>query len=683
VQFLKGVGPQRAALLERMGIRLARDLLFFFPRTYEDLSQVARVSDLQEGDVVSVCGDIEETEFRQTGPGRSVFGILIRDGDQFLRAVWFNQDFMQQRFSRGQRIMLSGQAKRQTTTWQMTHPKVKNLDVGENDPGGQVLPVYPLTEGLNQNQIRRIVSAAVDALADEVDEVLPDELRGADILGIADAIRDVHRPPTMERAELARRRFIYQELLVLQLALAMRRKSLQENDAPKLEINAKIDARIRRRFPFELTPDQQQVIGEIRADLALDRPMNRLLQGDVGAGKTVVAEYAMLGAIAVGYQAVIMAPTDVLAQQHMRTLERDLAESRVRLALLTGSLTQSERKATLDKIAGGEVDIVVATHAITHAARKEASPFHRLGLVVIDEQHKFGVKQRAELKQAGLNAHYLVMTATPIPRTISISLFGDLDVSSLRSAPPGRQEVHTYVGEEDKRDQWWDFYRKKLLEGRQGYVIAPLVAQSEQVDAANVEEAFEELASDRLESFRVDLVHGRMSSAEKEAAMSRFRNGETQVLVATSVVEVGVDVANATLMTIEDAGRFGLAQLHQLRGRISRGAHPGYLCVFAELASEETKKRLRAFADTTDGFALAELDFQMRGPGDIFGTKQHGLPPFRIADLQRDDDVLEEARERARQLIDAHTAEGPPSWERLHQMVLARFGSVLELGDVG
>ncbi len=387
----------------------------------------------------------------------------------------------------------------------------------------------------------------------------------------------------------------------------------------------------------------------------------------------------MLLAVAHGHQAALMAPTELLARQHVRTLSRDLKASRVRIALLTGSLTAAERRTTLEQIATGEIDLIIGTHAVVQS---DVS-FKQLGLVIIDEQHRFGVKQRAALRQAGLDPHYLVMTATPIPRTISMTLFGDLDVSTLRETPPGRQPVHTYLGEEGQRAKWWDFFRKKLREGRQGYVIAPLVDNSSDLELQSVESAYENLSNGELEAFRLGILHGRQSTTEKEAIMLAFNSGELQVLIATSVVEVGIDVPNATLMTIESGERFGLAQLHQLRGRVSRGPHPGYVCVFASTESDEGQQRLEAFSKTTDGFELAETDFRLRGPGDLFSLKQHGLPPFRIADLTRDEKILDEARITARQLLEDDPELTAEELQLLRERVLMRYGKALELGDVG
>jgi ATP-dependent DNA helicase RecG len=681
VQFLKGVGPTRAELLERMGLNTARDVLFLFPRDYQDLSDEREVGQLEEGKLQSVRGVVEDIDQRNTSSGGTVLGISIRCQSGHLRAIWFNQPFMRERFSFGQKLMLSGKPKYEGLVWQMVHPRVETLDAEEDEPVTKMLPVYPLTEGLLQWQMRKIVRAAIETYVPALEEVFPEEyLTAHDLWPLAQALPQVHFPNDQESLDRARRRLVYQELFILQLALAVRRQ--QQHDqrrAPSLEATAKIDARIRRLFPFELTGGQEKAIAEIAADMAGPMPMNRLLQGDVGSGKTVVAVYAMLLAVAHGYQAALMAPTEVLARQHTLTLDRMLAASQVRRAQLTGGLTTAQRTALLQLIAAGEVDLVIGTQAII----QEDVSFAKLGLVVIDEQHKFGVRQRATLKQAGADPHYLVMTATPIPRSVTMTLFGDLDVSTLRDSPPGRQKINTYLANDEQRAKWWDFFRRKLREGRQGFVIVPLVEETEMIEAVSLAETYEKLANGELEAFRLGLLHGRMAPAEKDAVMADFRSGAIQVLVSTSVVEVGVDVPNATLMTIEGGHRFGLAQLHQLRGRISRGKFPGFCCVFGDPQTEDSRERLKAFVASTDGFELAETDFRLRGPGDVFGTKQHGLPPLRIADLLRDESLLEEARRDAHDLVTADPGLASEAHARLRRMVLARYGKALDLGDVG
>jgi len=685
VQFLKGVGPQRAELLAKLDLHYAADVLFCFPRAYQDMSELREIDQLEERKVASVVGVIEEVDLRNTGPGKSMLGMLLKQGTRYLRCIWFNQPWMRDKLVEGRRILVTGEAKQEGMRWEMVHPRIELLADDEDAPAGRILPVYSLTEGLNQSQMRRIVNGVVESHVTLVDDVFPDAFLDEHRLWpIRAALPQIHQPNDDASLEQAKRRFIYQELFVLQLALAIRKWRLShQRQAPPLPTSSKIDARITRLFPFELTAGQRQAIDEIAADMAHPYPMNRLLQGDVGSGKTVVAMYAMLLAVAHGYQAALMAPTEILARQHLQTLSTALAASKVRLALLTGALTPAERAETLEKIAAGEVDVVIGTQAVTHAVAKSGVEFKKLGLVVIDEQHKFGVRQRAALKKAGVDPHYLVMTATPIPRTVGMTLFGDLDVSTLREPPPGRQTVHSYLATDDQRMRWWHFFRQKLDEGRQGYVIAPLVEESEAALAANVQATYETLSRGELANYRISLLHGRMTPTEKDSTMQAFRSGRTQVLVATSVVEVGVDVPNATLMTIEGGERFGLAQLHQLRGRISRGAHPGYLCVFASPASDDAEERLVEFTKTSDGFELAEIDFRLRGPGDLFGTRQHGLPPLRIADLRRDVAVVEEARGDAQALIQSDPELANPAFARLRRMVFHRYGEALDLGDVG
>jgi len=682
VQFLKGVGPPRAELLARLNLHTARDVLFFFPRDYRKPAARRAVADLVEGELAAVEGIVEEVDLRSSGGGRSVLGVLVRSGGDYLRAIWFNQAYLRQQFSRGQRVLLTGKPRMRGLRWEMPHPRVEPLEPDDEPEATEgIQPVYPLTEGLRQGQMRRIVSQVVEEYAAEIPEIMPESILAEHKLcPMGVALPQIHRPSDFEFLAQARRRFVFSELLVLQLALALRRRqnTVGRRAAP-LPLSEEIDARIRRLFPFDFTAAQNQAIKEIATDMGRDFPMNRLLHGEVGSGKTVVAVYAMLLAAAHGRQAALMAPTEVLARQHYDTLTIALRESRVRMELLTGSLTPAQRRDALARLAEGEADLTIGTQAIVESAAE----FSRLGLVVIDEQHKFGVRQRAALRKAGLDPHYLVMTATPIPRTMSMTLFGDLDVSTLRQPPPGRRRVNTYWAPESDRPKWWDFFRRKLREGRQGYVIAPLVDADEDAQIAGVEQTFESLTNGQLHEFRADLVHGRLRAEEKHAAMERFRTGQTQVLVATSVVEVGVDVPAATLMTIEDGQRFGLAQLHQLRGRVSRGEHPGYVCVFADPPSDEARRRLEAFVNMQDGFELAEIDFELRGPGDLFGDQQHGLPPLRIADLRRDAEILNEARQAASQLVEQDPGLAKAEHARLRSLVLARYGKSLELGDVG
>ena len=579
------------------------------------------------------------------------------------------------------------------------HPKVTILAEDEDVPAGKILPIYPLVEGLKQPVVRRAMASIVDQLATTVEEAFDESLRslagsrlegklpvlGTPLLGIAAALQEIHQPTSQAALDAARTRLIFQELFVLQLGLAMRRRHLTTSlSAPSLEPSAMIDSRIRNRFAFDLTGDQLRAIQEVGRDMAKQYPMNRLVQGDVGSGKTVIAQYAMLLAVAHRYQAVMMVPTEVLARQHYQTLFRSLSQSRVRLGLLCGSLSAAERRDTLARTAAGEIDVLVGTQALLYG---EIS-FAKLGLCVIDEQHKFGVEQRHALRRGGVAPHCLVLSATPIPRTITMTMFGDLDVSTLKEKPPGRGQLHTYLSEDGWRDRWWKFVRQKLDGGQQGFVVTPRIevkqdADESTEDVSSAVAVFEQLRTGPLADYRVELLHGRMSTEDKNATMRKFAQGRTQVLVSTTVIEVGIDVPNATLMTILGAERFGLTQLHQLRGRVARGSQAGHVCLFTDAdGSPQEIERLRVLESTSDGFAIAEADFRLRGPGDLFGKRQSGMPSMRIADLIRDESMVVIAREIAQELIDADPELEAASMARLRSQVLKRYGQVLMLGDV-
>lgn len=507
---------------------------------------------------------------------------------------------------------------------------------------------------------------------------------------IGTAVRQMHAPEHQLDQIRGQTRFVFQELLVMQLALALRRRQLTTDlAAPPIEIDARIDARIRKRLPFELTSDQDAAVGDIRADLRRQFPMNRLLQGDVGSGKTAVAVYAMLAAAACGHQSVMMAPTEVLARQHHRTLTTMLESSATRVGLLCGSLSAAERRDILARMADGSVDLVIGTQSLLYEVR-----FAKLGLCVIDEQHKFGVAQRVSLRGGGVDPHYLVMSATPIPRSMAMTVFGDVDLTSIRGRPPGRGEVHTYLVSDEKRPRWWDFVRKSIDEGRQAFVVAPRIqargeddvdgdSSADGEDISSVTGLHQELRSGPLAGFRVSLLHGRMPAEEKQSLMRDFAEGRIDVMVSTTVIEVGIDVPNATIMTIAGAERFGLAQLHQLRGRVGRGGFDGHCAVLTDRECHpEEIERLAIFEKTRDGFALAEADFRLRGPGDLLGRRQSGLPPMRIADLNRDVELISIARRMAQEMVDVDPHLEDTGLQPLKNQVMRRYQKRLELGDV-
>jgi ATP-dependent DNA helicase RecG len=681
LQSLKGVGPARYEQLRRLGLETVGDLLWHFPRSYEDLTEVRALADLSEGQFQTVHGEVVELEGRRLADGRCVVSVVLGEGKHCLEGVWFNQPYAAQRFRYGQRLAFSGKPKWYRDHWQMANPRVQILDATTAPGTPGIVPVYPLTEDLRAEQLQPILRQAVALFAGYVPEILPPALRQQHGLpGAAEALRAIHAPPTLPAAALGRRRFVYEEFLVLQLALALRRRELRDRQqAPPLPGTPAIDARIRRLFPFRLTADQDQAIREVCRDLASDRPMQRLLQADVGAGKTAVAVYALLVTVANKHQGVLMAPTEVLARQHWHTVDNYLAHSRVRRLLLTGALSVKERRAALEAIRQGEVDLVVGTQALV----QDDVQFARLGLVVIDEQHKFGVNQRARVRRLGIDPHYLVMTATPIPRTVALTVFGDLDVSVLRELPPGRQPVVTRWVPAGRRTPLYERIREGLRQGRQGYFVCPLVAESETLDLKAAEQAHAELQAGPFREFRLGLLHGQMEEARKAAVMEQFREHRLDLLVTTVVVEVGVDVPNATILVVEHGERFGLSQLHQLRGRVSRGAVPGHCYVFADAAHDKAKERLRLLTRTTDGFVLAEQDARLRGLGEFFGTRQHGLGELRIGDLIADADVLCLARQDAFKLVAEDPGLSRSEHALLRQTVLERYGRTLDLAAIG
>jgi ATP-dependent DNA helicase RecG len=711
-----GIGPQRAALFERLGLRKAIDLLFFFPRTYQDIAPTCSALDLKDGLRATVHGVVTDTDSRFGFDGRSTIGVLIAiEGGGYVRCVWFNQPFRREQFSLGTRVLATGTMKATGVAFQMRHPDVVILAPEDPLPTARPMPIYPLTEGLQQRHVAQAV-AAVWPLIDAIEEALPESLRRhamdlsagpiqspplllepdcpnspnalpsppaapSQLLSIHDALRRIHQPETMLEAEQARQRFIFQELFVLQLALALHRHQTQHaRPAPRIESTPFIHARILKRFPFTLTDDQSRAIEEIRTDMAREIPMNRLVQGDVGSGKTAIAQYALLNAVANHHQAALMVPTELLARQHFQKLSHQLRDSKVMIELLVGSITSREKRELLQRIAIGTVDIVVGTQALI----SEHVEFAKLGLLVIDEQHRFGVEQRAMLRSSRTVPHYLVMTATPIPRTLAMTVFGDLDVSILKQRPPGQSVVRTYVSDADQQERWWRFVLEQVQSGRQAFVVAPRVSTQEDDESIGAIQLWETLTAGPLQHLKVDLLHGRMDGDEKQSKLDAFVSGQTQVLVATTVIEVGIDVPNAAVMTIVDADRLGLAQLHQLRGRVGRGRFPGYVCLFprADLPEEE-RARLQQFAENHDGFALAELDLQLRGPGELLGTRQTGLPSLRIADIARDAEWLGIARSMAFEMVQRDPTLTQADHAKLRRQVVAKHGASLSISDVG
>ena len=682
VQYVRGVGPKREELLERLGVRTIRDLLYFFPRKYHDRANLVPIEQIEADTRAMVLGDVVKVNLFRRGRGRGILTVHVRDHTGAMKAVWYNQNYLAQQFDAGDTVLLWGPV-RFYKGYELVNPNFEHVGVEEHggvalsDEQSRLVPVYPLTEGLSQGQLRPMIRAALDQYGDAVPELLPEPVRRRyDLPGIRAALEHAHFPESAEDKDRAKRRLIYEEFLVFQLAIALRRRTVRSAPGIAFKTSGEFDRRARDLFPFTLTGSQEEAIAAIQSDMRSPRPMNRLLQGDVGCGKTVVALYAMLMAVANKFQAAIMAPTEILAEQHYRTMTRMLAGSRVRVGLLSRS---SERREVLDQVRRGDLDIVIGTHAVIQSD----VTFHRLGFVVIDEQHKFGVMQRAHLRWKGRSPDVLVMTATPIPRTLALTVFGDLDVSTIRELPPGRRPVQTRHLEPERIDRAYQFIREQVASGRQAYVVCPLVEQSELVDLRSATATATDLDDRVFPEFTVGLLHGRMPRDQKERVMAAFLAGDIQVLVSTIVIEVGIDVPNAAVMLVRHAERFGLAQLHQLRGRIGRGPHPATCLLVGTAKSDDARRRIEVMCETADGFRIAEEDLRIRGTGQLFGTRQHGLPDVRIGDLQEDFDLLEQARDDAAALARADPRLERPEHAPLRDRMLDLYRDRLSLIGIG
>lgn len=666
VTKLKGIGPKKAALLEKVGIYTLEDMLLHYPRDYQDRRNICSVSELQEDKPVLVQGVVKSVKSDPYRPGRKqILRVFVVDKTGGIEILFFNARYLAQQFRSGKIYDFYGRAVQNRGKWQMIHPDFSET---ESSDIRCILPVYSTTAGLGQKELRTWQRTLLEQMR-EMEEYLPEDIIERNNLCSLDyAVRNVHFPIDKQPLLQGKYRLIFDELLALQTGMLTARHHTMDNKTGIIFDNFAENEYI-NGLPYPLTGAQHRVVKEIAADLKSGKVMNRLVQGDVGSGKTVIAEIALYKAVKSGYQGVMMAPTEILAKQHFESLSNGFASYGVTVGLLTGSQTAVQKREVLAQLETGKIQILVGTHAIIQPDVK----FKNLGLVITDEQHRFGVKQRTALGEKGENPHILVMTATPIPRTLAVILYGDLDVSIIDELPPGRQKIITQAITESQRDKYYDFVEEQIKDGRQAYVVAPLIEESEVLDVKSAEELHEEI-SDRFSNYSVALLHGAMKQKEKDEIMERFYNDKIQILVSTVVIEVGINVPNATMMIIENAERFGLAQLHQLRGRVGRGKYQSYCILVSQGKSEIAKKRAELMVESQDGFYIAEQDLQLRGPGEIFGTRQHGVPDLAISDLAKHMKILYEVKKEADLIIKEDPFLSSEKYKGLRGRVIKLFG---------
>lgn len=674
VKYIKGVGPNRVKLLNKLGIFTLKDLITYYPRTYEDRSKPKNIAECIDGEEVLIeayaSGKVTDVRLR----GKTMQKLVIRDETGVATAVWFNQSYLKNKFKQGEKYTFYGKISNIFGKITINSPVFD--EEGKTSNTGKIIPIYPLTFSLSQNTIRRIMENAINEVEGKLEETLPEYiLKEYHLEGINKATKSIHFPQEFKDFNIARNRLAFEELLTMQLAL-LELKNSYMNEEKGIQFSKDVHmSDIINKLPFQLTNAQRRVLEEIDNNMESDKPMNRLLQGDVGSGKTVIAMCAAYKAVKCGYQAAIMAPTAILATQHLENFKKIFDELDIKCELLISAMTKKKKTELLERLKNGEIDILIGTHALL----QENVEFKNLGLVVTDEQHRFGVKQRTTIVEKGQNPDVLVMTATPIPRTLALILYGDLDISIIDELPPNRKKIDTFAVTKGMEDRINNFIKVQLKEGRQAYIVCPLVEENEELDLKSVEKLYEKCKTETFPEYRVEYIHGKMKAKDKDDIMMRFKNKEIDILISTTVIEVGVDVPNANIMVIEDAQRFGLAQLHQLRGRVGRGEYKSYCILKYEGKGETVRKRMKVMCDTNDGFIISEKDLELRGSGDFFGTMQHGLPEFKIANLFEDMNILKVAQEAAIKIIDKDPKLEKEENMRLKRLIKDKFTKRIEI----
>ncbi len=683
-RYIKGVGPQRQNMLKRLNISTVADCLYHFPRRYEDRSNIKAIAQLAPGEAQTFAGKVVAFSIFRTKKGQTIFQLKITDSTATIYALWFNQPYMKRYFNKDDKVIMYGKIQRRGKL-EVIHPEYEIIeDDGEEKNTqihtGRIVPIYPLVSGVNQRRLRSIIKNCLDQYSFQIKEYMPVDIRARHhLLDLKSALVNIHFPVNERQKEQARRRLVFDEFILLQMALALKRHKIKTAARGIVHtITKEFKNEFLKSLPFVLTGAQTKAIEQIGRDMTSQKPMHRLLQGEVGSGKTAVSVYALALTAQNGHQGIIMVPTEILARQHYLTISKMLLPLGIEVVLLINEMPQKEKIKSAELIQSGQAQVIVGTHTLI----QEAVKFKDLGLVIIDEQHKFGVEQRAAFKNRGYNPHILAMSATPIPRTLAMCLYGDMDISVIDEMPFGSRRVETFLVSDDAKAKAYDFLKEEIKKGRQGYIVSPVIEKSEKLQIEGAEKLYQRLQQE-FSDFKLALMHGRLKPDEKQKTMRDYKKGRIAILVCTTVIEVGIDVPNASVLIVENAERFGLSQLHQMRGRIGRGNFQSYCILISEQKTKAAASRLEAMTRTDDGFQIAEEDMAIRGTGEVFGKRQHGFPELVLADLDQDIEVLEQARKEAFRLIKEDPSLGVSRHQVLKEKLLAKFKDTFTLGLTG